>query len=43
MTVFSKSNGKKDSKSFWNAIKTLFSNGGIITSNSITFKENTVL
>ena len=43
MTLFSKNESKKDSKSFWNAIKSLFTNTKIIASDSTTFKENVVL
>ena len=38
-----KSNSKKGSKSFWNAIKPFFTNRGIITNDGITLKENGVL
>ena len=41
--VFSKSNSKKASKSFWNAIKLFFTNIGIITNDRITLEENGIL
>ena len=41
--VFSKINSKKGSKSFWNAIKSFFTNRGIINNDSITLEENRVL
>ena len=35
-----KSNSKKGSKSFWNAIKPFFTNRGIIANDSPTLEEN---
>ena len=40
--VFSKSNSKKGSISFWNEMKPFFTNTGIIT-DSIALEENGVL
>ena len=42
-SIFSKSNSKKDSKSFLNAIKPFFTNRGIITNGSITLGKNKIL
>ena len=39
---FQKVTAKKGSKSFWNAIKPFFTNGGIKTNDSITLEENGV-
>ena len=41
-SVFSKSNRKKGSISFWNAIKLFFINRGTTTNDSITLVENGV-
>ena len=35
-----KSNSKRGSESFWNAIKPFFTNRGIITNDTITIEEN---
>ena len=40
---FRKVTGKKGSKSFWNAIKSFFTNRGTITNDSIALEENGVL
>ena len=40
---FQKVTANKGSKSFWNAIKTFFTNRGIITNDNITLEENGVL
>ena len=42
-SAFLKSNIKKGSESFWNAIKSFSTSTGIITNDSITLEENGVL